>query len=135
MLTYTRGTWGDTGTTESVWSTGNEMRIEEKVKLYRMREYGPLGLVQIYIAEEESWPITIANSTWAFLVDVNFVDMSGHILIADLPSLLMLLKEIQPLVDIANAEETRLIMEEEHKWKALHEREALGRHFKCDHLY
>jgi hypothetical protein len=129
MLTYNRGKWEEDKTLSDDWSIGSGDKLAYP---------GFSSLVELNLGDEYSyhanvwWPSEENKSKYQYFVELGTGNCGHAVLVTDYPSLLMLLKEVEPIIRLDMDFQRFQMQEEEHRWLA--KKNGVKRGEECSHL-
>lgn len=129
MLTYNRGQWID-----DLSADDEEPKISNGSLTYQKFENLPswnIGIEHIYEADVYWIEGDLYSSAkYKFFVIISTADRFEWFLVTDYPSLLMLAKELEPIIRLEMDKVKFEYLTEEHVWKV----KELGLERKCGHM-
>lgn len=113
MDTYNRGQWGKDDSYPDQWEINANNQL-----VYSGYEGLPVEDLSEFRWEFKAYSSNGTGETYEFLVIIGNVNAYWPYLVTDFPSLLMLIKEVLPLIDYSRKEALFDMQKEEHEWKA-----------------
>lgn len=136
MFTYNQGTWGEDTTQEDNWSIGVHDKITiNGIEMLPLLQFGYEYLYHafVYSLDHDNFSED-AYKPYNFFVTLGDAGDNEIVLVTNYPSVLMLVKEVQPLIQISLETHKVEMIEEEHQWKGRDRWRETGKQ-ECQHLY
>jgi hypothetical protein len=131
MQVYDKGQWANDKSISEEWKLNSSEGL--RYEGYDSAQTWTLGIdylfhVEVYCAADERFE----TAEYRYFVYISAHEMGDAVLVTDFPSLLMLMKEMLPLIQEGREHEAHEMQEEEHKHR-MKQLQREGFKISCDH--